>query len=106
MSIADQYIKSGAARTVLIVGSEICSRIVDWTDRGTCVLFRRWSGCHIVEVPQTRAVFLSTHIHSDGNMKICCIVQTLKLLQNTNKLEPGYDQHAWATKCLKSLLIR
>jgi 3-oxoacyl-[acyl-carrier-protein] synthase-3 len=34
LSIADQYIKTGAAKTVLVVGSEICSRIVDWTDRG------------------------------------------------------------------------
>ena len=44
LSIADQYIKSGAAKTALIVGSEVCSRIVDWTDRGTCILFGDGAG--------------------------------------------------------------
>ncbi len=44
MSIADQYIKSGAAEKVLVVGSEICSRLVDWTDRGTCILFGQQGG--------------------------------------------------------------
>ncbi|MBT4146175.1 MAG: 3-oxoacyl-ACP synthase, partial [Gammaproteobacteria bacterium] len=39
MDMANQYIKSGAAKTVLVVGTEVTSRIVDWTDRGTCILF-------------------------------------------------------------------
>lgn len=65
LSIADQYIKSGAAKTVLIVGSEICSRITDWTDRGTCILFGDGAGAIILQASETAGV-LSTHIHSDG----------------------------------------
>jgi 3-oxoacyl-[acyl-carrier-protein] synthase-3 len=65
LSIADQYIKSGAAKTVLIVGSEVCSRITDWTDRGTCILFGDGAGAMLLQASETQGV-LSTHIHSDG----------------------------------------
>jgi 3-oxoacyl-[acyl-carrier-protein] synthase-3 len=65
LSIADQYIKSGAAKTVLIVGSEVCSRITDWTDRGTCILFGDGAGAMILQASEIQGV-LSTHIHSDG----------------------------------------
>ncbi len=65
LSIADQYIKSGAAKTVLIVGSEVCSRIVDWTDRGTCILFGDGAGAMLLQASSEVGV-LSTHIHSDG----------------------------------------
>ena len=65
LSIADQYIKSGAAKTVLIVGSEVCSRIVDWTDRGTCILLGDGAGAMLLQA-STEVGVLSTHIHSDG----------------------------------------
>lgn len=65
LSIADQYIKSGAAKTVLIVGSEVCSRITDWTDRGTCILFGDGAGAMLLQASNEAGV-LSTHIHSDG----------------------------------------
>jgi len=65
MSIADQYIKSGAVNKVLIVGSELCSRIIDWTDRGTCILFGDGAGAMLLESSPEAGV-LSTHIHSDG----------------------------------------
>ena len=65
LSIADQYIKSGAADKVLIVGSEICSRLVDWTDRGTCILFGDGAGAVLLD-SSPEAGILSTHIHSDG----------------------------------------
>jgi 3-oxoacyl-[acyl-carrier-protein] synthase-3 len=65
MSIADQYIRNGAADKVLIVGSEICSRLVDWTDRGTCILFGDGAGAVLLDSSQEAGI-LSTHIHSDG----------------------------------------
>lgn len=65
LSIADQYIKSGAAKTVLVVGSELCSRIVDWTDRSTCILFGDGAGAILLTASDEAGV-LSTHIHSDG----------------------------------------
>jgi 3-oxoacyl-[acyl-carrier-protein] synthase-3 len=80
LSIADQYIKSGAAKTVLVVGSEICSRIVDWTDRGTCILFGDGAGAVLLGASDEAGV-LSTHIHSDGEYKDLFIAQILKLLQ-------------------------
>jgi 3-oxoacyl-[acyl-carrier-protein] synthase III len=65
LSVADQYIKSGAAKTVLIVGSEVCSRLIDWTDRGTCILFGDGAGAILLRATDEAGV-LSTHIHSDG----------------------------------------
>jgi 3-oxoacyl-[acyl-carrier-protein] synthase III len=65
LSIADQYIKTGMVKKVLLVGSEICSRIVDWSDRGTCILFGDGAGALLLGVSEASGV-LSTHIHSDG----------------------------------------
>jgi len=65
LNIADQYIKSGAAKIILIVGTEICSRVVDWTDRSTCILFGDGAGAILLGLSSERGI-LSTHIHSDG----------------------------------------
>ncbi len=65
LSIADQYIKTGSVQKVLLVGAEICSRIVDWTDRGTCILFGDGAGALLLGASVEPGV-LSTHIHSDG----------------------------------------
>ena len=68
LDMANQYIKSGAAKTVLVVGSEICSRIVDWTDRGTCILFGDGAGAVLLQAADEAGI-LSTHIHSDGRFE-------------------------------------
>ena len=65
LSIADQYIKTGMYQKILVVGSEICSRVVDWTDRGTCILFGDGSGVVLLEASEEAGI-MSTHIHSDG----------------------------------------
>ncbi len=65
LSVADQFIKSGAAKKALVVGSEICSRIVDWSDRGTCILFGDGAGAVLLEASDEAGI-LSTHIHADG----------------------------------------
>lgn len=65
LSVADQYIKSGVYKKALIVGSEINSRIVDWNDRSTCILFGDGAGAVIIEASEQHGI-LSTHIHSDG----------------------------------------
>ena len=65
LSIADQYIKAASAKKVLVVGSELNTRVVDWTDRGTCILFGDGAGGVILEASEQPGV-LSTHIHSDG----------------------------------------
>lgn len=65
VSIADQYIKSGAAKRVLVIGVEALSRIVDWSDRSTCVLFGDGAGAAVLEVSDKPGI-ISTHIHADG----------------------------------------
>ncbi|WP_133719167.1 beta-ketoacyl-ACP synthase III [Methylocaldum gracile] len=65
LSIADQYVRAGAARRVLVVGSEVTSRIVDWSDRATCILFGDGAGAVVLEAADEPGI-LSTHIHSDG----------------------------------------
>ncbi len=69
LSIADAFVRAGTAKHVLVIGVELLSRIIDWTDRGTCVLFGDGAGAVVVG-PATgdgRGI-LSTHIYSDGSM--------------------------------------
>ncbi|MEM7122685.1 MAG: beta-ketoacyl-ACP synthase III [Pseudomonadota bacterium] len=71
LSVADNFVKTGQADCALVIGAETFSRILDWEDRGTCVLFGDGAGAVILRAGdcggsnQDRGV-LSTHIHSDG----------------------------------------
>lgn len=65
LSVADQYIRAGNAQRVLVVGSEINSRLVDWSDRTTCILFGDGAGAVVLEASDQPGVF-STHLGSDG----------------------------------------
>ncbi len=67
LSIADKYIRTGMAKKVLVIGAEVLSRIVDWTDRNTCILFGDGAGAAIVEVTEGDSGILSTHIFSNGS---------------------------------------
>lgn len=68
LSIADQFIRTGNARNVLVVGSEAMSRIVDWNDRATCVIFADGAGAVVLRADNEPGI-LSTHIHADGQYK-------------------------------------
>ncbi|MDO8843376.1 MAG: beta-ketoacyl-ACP synthase III [Methylicorpusculum sp.] len=89
MSVADQYIKSGAARTVLVVGSEICSRVVDWTDRSTCVLFGDGAGAILLQASDKPGI-ISTHIHSDGEFEELLYLPNPQSASESNKNEAGF----------------
>ena len=65
MTVVDQFIRSGTVRRALLVGAETLSRILDWTDRTTCVLFGDGAGAVVLEASGEPGV-LSTHIHADG----------------------------------------
>lgn len=65
LSVADKFIRSGAARHALVVGAETMSRIVDWTDRRTCVLFGDGAGAVVLKASAEPGI-LSTHLHADG----------------------------------------
>ncbi|MEM9319998.1 MAG: beta-ketoacyl-ACP synthase III [Pseudomonadota bacterium] len=74
LSTAQAYIVSGQAKRLLVIGAETFSRIMDWQDRGTCVLFGDGAGALILEAqecdgtPQDRGI-LATDLHSDGQFK-------------------------------------
>jgi 3-oxoacyl-[acyl-carrier-protein] synthase-3 len=70
LAVADNALRLGQARTALVIGAETFSRILDWQDRGTCVLFGDGAGALVLNAvsdggPASRGI-LSTHLHSDG----------------------------------------
>ena len=68
LTVADKFIRSGAARTALVVGSETLTRMLDWNDRGTCVLFGDGAGAVVLKADAETGI-LSTHMHADGGKK-------------------------------------
>lgn len=68
MTVAEGLISSGAAETILVVGSEKMSAIVDWKDRATCVLFGDGAGAAIVQKTKSGKGILSTFMRSDGKL--------------------------------------
>lgn len=68
LAVGDQYIRSGASSSVLVIGAEVMSRIIDWSDRGTCILFGDGAGAVILKKEKADIGILSTHIHSDGTL--------------------------------------
>ncbi len=68
LSIADKFISSGQSKCALVVGAETLSRITDWSDRSTCVLFGDGAGAVILK-PAEDAGIISTHLRADGRYK-------------------------------------
>jgi 3-oxoacyl-[acyl-carrier-protein] synthase-3 len=70
MSTADNFLKSGQAETALVIGAETFSRILDWNDRSTCVLFGDGAGAVVIRAGEVNGAdgpgILSCHLHSDG----------------------------------------
>ena len=85
LSVADKFIKSGDAKTVLVVGAETLTRMVDWTERTTCVLFGDGAGAVVLKA-DTDTGILSTHLHADGSKK--------ELLWNPVGVSVGFDENA------------
>ncbi len=67
LSIADQYLQTGKATRALVIGVETLSTLMDWSDRGTCVLFGDGAGAAVLERTETSNKIISTKIYSDGN---------------------------------------
>ncbi len=68
LSVADNFIRAGSSKKVLLIGAETFSRILDWTDRRTCVLFGDGAGAVVLEASDTAGIH-STHIHADGQFR-------------------------------------
>ena len=66
LGIAEKFVRTGSARCALVAGAETLSRIVDWTDRSTCVLFGDGAGAVVLEAADEPGI-ISTHLHADGS---------------------------------------
>ena len=66
IATADQFIRTGQCKSALVVGTEVYSRILDWNDRATCVLFGDGAGAAVLRA-DTEPGILSTHLHADGH---------------------------------------
>ena len=82
LGIADKFIRTGAARHALVVGAETLSRIIDWTDRGTCVLFGDGAGAVVLSADAKPGI-INSHLHADGRYK--------ELLTVPSGISQGYD---------------
>ncbi len=65
LGVADKFIRTGSARNALVVGAETLSRIVDWSDRSTCILFGDGAGAVVLQASDEPGI-LSSHLHADG----------------------------------------
>jgi len=83
LSVADKFIKTGTSKKALVIGAEVFSRIIDWSDRGTCVLFGDGAGAVILEAHEETGI-LSTHLHADGQYE--------KLLHVPCGIADGFDR--------------
>lgn len=68
LSVADQFIRAGTVRRALVIGAETLTRMLDWSDRTTCVLFADGAGAVVLEASDEPGL-LSTHIHADGSYR-------------------------------------
>lgn len=66
LSIADKFIRTGASSKALVIGAETLTRMLDWNDRATCVLFGDGAGAVVLAADDKPGV-ISTHVHADGN---------------------------------------
>ena len=91
LSIADKFIKAGEAKCALVVGAETLSRITNWSDRNTAVLFGDGAGAVVLK-PSAEPGIMSTHLHSDGTYKDLLYVESgvstgFKSIRATNKVD-------------------
>jgi 3-oxoacyl-[acyl-carrier-protein] synthase-3 len=68
LTIAEQFIRTGAAKTALVIGSEVMSRLVDWTDRKTCVLFGDGAGAVLLQTSDKPGI-MSSYLNANGQYK-------------------------------------
>lgn len=83
LDMADRYIRTNGAKTALVIGAETLSRITNWEDRTTAVLFGDGAGAVVLSASEEPGI-LSTHIHSDGNQEL--------LLHVPQGISQGYDE--------------
>jgi 3-oxoacyl-[acyl-carrier-protein] synthase-3 len=83
LTVAEKFIQSGSSKKALVIGAEVFSKILNWEDRSTCVLFGDGAGAVILEASEETGI-LSTHIHADGQYE--------DLLRVPYGIADGYDK--------------
>ncbi len=86
LSVADQFIKTGAAKRALVIGAETLSRITDWNDRSNCILWGDGAGAVVLGASDEPGI-IATHIHADGRHK--------ELLRTTTGASTGLHEPAY-----------
>ena len=87
LGVAEKFIKSGSARRALVVGADTHSRLLDWTDRGTCVLFGDGAGAVVLGSSEQPGV-MSVHLHADGSYEPLLFVDG-GVPRGDGKMSPG-----------------
>jgi len=87
LGVADMFVTGGKAKHALVVGAETLSNIIDWTDRGTCILFGDGAGAVVLSASGEPGI-LSTHLHADGQYKELLTVPA-GLSENIEQLKAG-----------------
>jgi 3-oxoacyl-[acyl-carrier-protein] synthase-3 len=83
LGVADKFVRTGSAKRALVIGTETLSRIVDWTDRTTCVLFGDGAGAVVLGATDQPGI-VSSHLHADGQYK--------DLLSVPSGISKGYEK--------------
>lgn len=87
VTVADSLIKSNdRIKYALVIGAEIMSRIVDWEDRSTCVLFGDGAGALIMKSEMSSSSIISTNLHSDGNVDLLCTNGGISSTRDSGKI--------------------
>ncbi len=112
LSVADQFIKAGTCQNVLVIGAETFSRILDWTDRTTCVLFGDGAGAVVLAGGDEPGLH-STHIHADGRFQDLLHVPTGVSKQYNEMFKAqtavqmnGQKVFKWAVREMSALAIK
>ena len=110
LDIANRFIRTQGARCALVVGAETFSRIIDWTDRGTCILFGDGGGAVVLQ-DDDRPGIHSTHLHSDGAYKdLLCVPTGVSRNYEAVKSGTAYttmagnDVFRWAVTAMSALV--
>ena len=110
LDVANRFIRTQGARCALVVGAETFSRIIDWTDRGTCILFGDGGGAVVLQDDDSPGIH-STHLHSDGAYKdLLCVPTGVSRNYEAVKSGTAYttmagnDVFRWAVTAMSALV--
>ena len=85
LSVADNYIRTGMSKNILVIGSEKYSNLLDWNDRSTCVLFGDGAGAVVLSADSNQGI-ISSHIHADGQYNDLLSVENNQIKMKGNEV--------------------